>query len=199
MKNMTEREQLKMLVESCLLHSDFTITGSDADRLMRILKAIESRRGRVTVEDALRHIKTAEQLGAIMLRHSGTAYPPWLEQLAREVITGSLKLTGGRYKAAVKIGCPPWLQQKLEQEEKDIIATGGKPPARALNTERAIDLVGLFDELHERYKFKKGDIYQALAEALGIQGHGEIGSSPAYTIGAEAIRSDISKLRNQLK
>lgn len=159
---MSDREQLALIVRYAMGHSDFTRYGSDGQRIKRILGAVEERQGRVTVEDATRCIKSTAQLDEVMALYTGD-YPLWLEKLARGVITGRVKLSGGNSKKS-----------------------------------DGVDLLGLYDELRERFQFNQGDIYQALAEAFNVPGHSESGSNLAYSKGAEKVRQDIVKLRNQL-
>jgi hypothetical protein len=158
---MTEYEQLKLVISRAVEHSDHTIYGSDAQRLKRIIAEVEKANGRVTVDDALQVVKNRKQLDALMAIYTGD-YPFWLEQLARGVIAGRIKLSGGQCK-----------------------------------TSSGLDLLGLYEELQQRFNFQKGDIYQALAEVLNVPGYDTASDNLAYSRGAEKIRQDIDKFRKQ--
>lgn len=86
----------------------------------------------------------------------------------------------------------------LEKLARGVITGRVKLSGAQCKKSEGLDLLGLYDELRERFKFDKGDIYQALAEALKVPGYNEPGSNPIYSKGAEKVRQDISKLRKQL-
>jgi hypothetical protein len=158
-----DRTQLDIILEGVLIHSDFTIHGSDTYRIKRILEHTEEANGCVREEDLKKVFKSKEQLAAYIRIYGLT---PWyLESFTASVLAGNIKLTGGQ----------------------------------GTTYDHHVDILGLFIELTERFKFKKGIVYQALAEHLDIPGHGKQGDNNAYTQGAEAIRQTIEKLKKQLK
>lgn len=162
-------QQLNFLLESTLLHSDFTQCGADADRIRRILKKIEEELGTVTNDDLVKVFKTREQLSSYFRKYGSD---PWrLQDFLAGVLDGSISLTGG-------------------QEKRSMMQA---------NSDSKIDLLGLFVELTERFKFKKGVVYQALAVHLDIYGHKDKGDNNAYSVGAEKVRQSIVKLKKQLE
>jgi hypothetical protein len=169
--------QLNILLEGALIHSDFTIQGVDSYRIYRILKHIEETNGCVGEEDFKKTFKSKKQLEAYMQRYSLS----WLLQsFAASVLRGDIELTGGQ-----------------------CITSNSAVTA---NHDSPVDILGLFIELTERFKFKKSMIYQALADQLKVAGHDKTredrnknnDSSNAYSTGAEYIRQTIIKLKKQL-
>jgi len=96
-----------------------------------------------------------------------------------------------------KYGLTPW---KLQDFVADFVTgnvklTGGTEN----NTYKNIDLLGVFTELTVRFKFKKGMVYEALAEQLYDDWDKEPADNLAYSKKTEFVRQAIAKLKKQLK